>query len=218
MNADHAASLRLFARHYSRLPLAHAKTAQLEDINLNHLILSSSFGRTLVPFDPPLKSFGEVRERLVAMHETCIKELDVDGVVLDRFVSPNRWWQIGLFTICSVVFTTLPFRSLIKPETHSVISKIYSLGGYAPWLANFAYTVAPLTLTIMCMIHGYEAWTMARTRMRRYEVEMFNWVWWCWVGDAFIEGIGAFVRVDETVAAMKEKKEKMKGLGKPPKV
>ncbi len=96
-----------------------------------------------------------------------------------------------------------------------MISKIYSVGGYAPWLAEFTYTIAPLALTIMLCIHGWEAVIMARTRMRRYEVEMFSWLWWAWVGDAFVEGIGAFVRVDETMERMKEKKVKPQGLIKP---
>ena len=149
------------------------------------------------------------------MHETCLKELNVDGVMLDRNVPPNRWWQIALFTTCFVCFTTFPLRPLIKPETHSFISAIYSVGGYAPWLAEFTYTVAPLALTGMLCIHGWEATFMTRTRMRRYEVELFSWLWWAWVGDAFVEGFGAFLRIDETVEGMKEKKVSPTGLAKP---
>jgi Protein of unknown function (DUF2470) len=215
MNADHSASLRLYARQYSKLPLSHARTATLEDLNLNHLILSSSFGRTLVPFDPPLKTLSEARERLVAMHEYCLKELDVDGTMLQEYRLPNQWWQWTLMIVCGWCFTTLPFRSLIHPSSNSWISSVYSVGGKAPWLAEFAYTVAPLTLGIMLFVHGWEAMTMVRTRMRRYEVEMFSGVWWCWVLDCFVEGVGSFVRVDDTVLKIKEAKEKQpKNLGR----
>ena len=212
MNLDHRPSLRLFARYYSHLPLSHAKTAVLIDITCSHLLLESSFGRTLVPFTPPLSSLSDSRGRLVEMHETCLRELQVDGVMVNRFTLPNRWWSVLLFVVCAWCFGTLPLRGLILPESGSVVSRVYSVNGHVPQLARLAYVLAPWTWCGMVIIHGLEARQMIRTRLWTYEVEVFSWVWWCWVGDAFIEGIGAFVRIDELAKEMKQKKEMPAGL------
>ena len=157
---------------------------------MSHLILTSSFGRTLIPFDPPLNSFSEARERLVAMHELCLKELDVEGVMLERYVPPNQWWQWCMFALTMWTFTTLPFRASLLPESRSLINKAWSLGGTAPWLARLAYQMSPLTLAFMIVVHGWECYVMGFRRLRRYEVEVFSWVWWCWVLDVWCEGFG----------------------------
>ena len=89
MNTDHQNSLVLYSRYYSKLPLSHAKTSKLDSINLEHMIIESSFGRCLVPFNPPLESYSEARERVVAMHQECLRGLDVDEVVIDRYSLPS---------------------------------------------------------------------------------------------------------------------------------
>jgi hypothetical protein len=214
MNADHQASLRLYARHYSKLPLSYAKTAKADDISVDHLILTSSFGRTLIPFKPALKSLAEARERLVAMNEESLKELDVDGTMIDIFPLPDKavhWIWLGF---CSWVIFTLPFRQQIHPDSGSTLSKIWSLGGTAPWLAKLAYTLGPATLWFIGIIHSVEAVVMATGRLRRHEVEMFSGVWWGWIVDVLLMGGGSFMRFDALVKSIKEKKERPKGLGK----
>lgn len=216
MNADHSNSLRLYARHYSQLPLPHAKTAKADDITLDHLILQTSFGRVLIPFTPPLKSFSEARERLVGMHEECLTKLGVDGVMLTEYRLPNRLWQWGMVGISLWNFGTLPFRESILPSSGSWISQVWSLGGLLPGLAKLTYTLAPATLWFMIVMHAGEAVYMGTTVMRRYEVEIFSGVWWAWVLDTATEGFGSFVRLEGLVREIKEAKEKGRpqGLGR----
>lgn len=47
---------------------------------------------------------------------------------------------------------------------------------------------------------------MISGRLRRFNVETFSRVWWCWVGACLFEGFGAFMRFDEVVADLREAK------------
>jgi hypothetical protein len=214
MNADHSASLRLYSQHYSKLPLSHAKTSQLTDITPSHLIITSTFGRTLIPFQPPLKSFTEARTRLVAMHEECVRELDVEGVMVESYVLPNRAWMWGMHLFCWWNYITLspPVRHLIL-EPGNLVNAVWSLNGTVPGLAKLAYDLSTLTLGIMIAAHGYEAYKMSE-RLRRVEVEMFGSVWWGWVLDVLSAGFGAFVRLNAVVEGLKGKVEKPEGRPK----
>ena len=61
MNADHHLSLRLYLQHYNHVPSSGTTSAELLDITTGHMILSSSFGRHVVSFDPPMTSLSEAR-------------------------------------------------------------------------------------------------------------------------------------------------------------
>ena len=214
MNADHQFSLILYSRYYSKLPLAHAKTSKLDDITLNHMVIKSSFGRCMVPFDPPLKSFAEVRERVVAMHQEALKGLDVEDLLVDEYKFPNRWWMWLLMGLTTTTMITFPFRSQLHPDSGSFISQIWSLGGLVPQLAKLAYKLSPIVWPLTILIHLGEAAHMARGRLTRYQVEMFSGVWWMWVVDNFFEGVGAFFRFDEMVKGMREEKGKKAPQGR----
>lgn len=53
-------------------------------------------------------------------------------------------------------------------------------------------------------IHLFEAYSLDKTRLRKYGVEIGSAVWWKWICSCFIEGFGCFQRVD----AMAKQKEK----------
>ncbi|ETN41778.1 uncharacterized protein HMPREF1541_03715 [Cyphellophora europaea CBS 101466] len=206
MNADHAFSLQLYARHYNRLPLATARTATLEDITTSHLIMTSSFGRLLVPLDPPLSSLGQARDRLVAMHNDCLAALDVADVQVSRYTPPNRLHQWAFLVGASAVLLTFPFRASLHPDSGSWLAWAWGLGGRLPWLAETAWRVAPLVWPLTLGIHVLEVRHMMVSRLRRYGVEPFSALWWAWVLDNFFEGFGAFARFDEVVAEERARK------------
>ena len=210
MNADHQNSLVLYSRYYSKLPLSHAKTSKLDSLNLEHMIIESSFGRCLVPFSPPLESYSDARERVVAMHQECLRGLDVDEVVIDRYSLPSGPLQCTLAFLTTWTFATFPFRAQLSPESGSLLSWAWSIGGLFPGLARLAYLTAPYVLVFMVVVHGAEAAHMARGRLRRHSVEAFSGVWWAWVVDTFFEGFGAYQRFD----GMVEKRRKDKGQEK----
>jgi hypothetical protein len=78
--------------------------------------------------------------------------------------------------------------------------------------AHFCYTIQPALITSMLAIHLAEAAWMHATRLRRYNVPLLGRVWWAWMLSTFIEGFGAFQRLDALVreeeAAEEEKKKR----------
>lgn len=206
MNADHAFSLTLYARHYNHLPQHMACTARLESLTLTHLTMTSSFGRLLVPFSPPLTSLTQAREKLVAMHADCLAVLDVADVRVAQYRPPNAWWQWAAALGVTAVLLTFPFRASLLPESGSWAAGFWSLGGRAPWLARLAWVMQPVTLPATLLIHVLEVRHLVVGRLRRFSVQMFSAVWWCWVVDVFLEGFGAFMRFDQVVTELREAK------------
>jgi hypothetical protein len=207
MNADHAHSLVLYARHYNKLPLAFARTARLEDITPTHLTMSSSFGRLLVPLDPPLASLAQSRERLVAMHAECLEALGVEDVEVTEYRRPNRTWQWGFMAGVVAVYVSFPFGESMRPGSGGWGARLWSLDGRVDWLGELAWFLkGKFLLPLVVAIHVVEAYVMATGRLRRYNVEVMGRVWWCWVVSVFLEGFGAFMRFDEVVADIREKR------------
>lgn len=207
MNSDHALSLRLYLMRYCHVPLPGTSTAQMLDITSEHMIITSSYGRHVVPLEPPMKSLMEARERLVAMHNDCLSELGLSDVVLDRYVPPDRAWQWTLSALCALIFATFPFRESLLPESGSVIARIWSLGGAVPGLARLSYTLQPFVLAVMVVLHvGETAW-LANTRLKRYWVEVGTAVWWLWVLDCALEGVGCLSRFDRIVSRLEAEKK-----------
>jgi hypothetical protein len=207
MNADHAYSLELYARHYNRLPIPQARTATLIDLSLSHLILSASHSRLLTPLNPPLNSLKESRARLVDMHNTCATALGVSDLgIVEVYIPPNALYQfLALLGVASVLLT-FPFRAALHPDSGSWLSWYWSLGGVVPAVARLAYAVAPLVWVLTFGIHAVEVVWFVRTRLRRFSVVPYTRVWWCWVVDCFFEGFGAFRRFDALVGELEGKK------------
>ena len=210
MNRDHAFSLCLYARHYNQLPLTHAHTAQMDDITLSHLTLATSFGRLLIPLQPPLTSLAQARERLVAMHEECQAALGVSDVAVNAYRAPDRAWQWTLGAAVAAVLATFPFRAALHPDSGSWIAAFWSVGGRVRVLAQLAYMLQPVVLPVTLVIHVLEAVHMARSRLARYSVEEFSGVWWAWMLDCFVEGFGSFIRFDEMVKDTRERRGEAK--------
>ena len=152
-------------------------------------------------FDPEMKSFMEARERLVAMHELCLRETGMSDVVVEGWVPPIAAWQWGLSALCLLIFGTFPFRESLRPESGSLISGIWSLGGAAPGLASLCYVLQPYVLGFMVVVHAVEATWFANGKLKRHWVEFGTGLWWCWVADCLVEGIGCMSRFDGMVKA-----------------
>jgi hypothetical protein len=207
MNADHQLSLRLYLEHYSHVPSSGTARAELLDLTTSHMIISSSYGRHVIPFTPPMKSMLQARETLVEMHNLCLRELDRSDVVIPKYILPDRVWQWALSALCLLIYATFPFRAALRPESGTVISKIWSLGGLAPWLAKLSYTLAPLVLGFVVIAHAAEALWLINGRLRRHWVESGTGTWWCWVIDCLIEGGGCLTRFDRLVKRTESQKK-----------
>ena len=214
MNVDHKRSITLYARHYNNLPWSMARTAKLEDLTLDHLILTSSFARLTIALNPPLASFSAARERLVAMHNECLSALKLSDTVVTTYRPPTKWWEWGAGIMVFFILTTFPFRASLHPDSGGLISQGWSLRGLVPWLAKLAWRVAPLVLPLVWVIHVAEVGWWMLPRLRRHGVELGSAVWWCWMVDCFLEGGGAWLRFDKLVKEMEVSKVKGKPVGR----
>ena len=216
MNADHAESLALFLQHYNKLSPSLAAKPQLDEFTLDHMIIKSSYGRSLIPLEPPLNSYGEARERMVQMNTEALHGLGLSDIKVTEYVPPRMGWQVAMFGLCLISFVSFsPFGSpdLGRQAASSRVNLLYlfwSIGGLVPGLSYFAHDVAMYVFVFMCVVHSGEATWLAYSRLRRHQVPQFTLVWWQWVLSCAIEGFGSFVRFDQMIKEKEEEKAKKK--------
>ncbi len=218
MNADHASSLSLFAQHYCKLPPLQAKTAKLTDIALDHMIISTSqsftvsnrnVARNYIPITPPMSSFSEARERMVAMDNESLKGLGLSDITVTTYRLPRGYhWAVLFATTISFISFSRP--ELTDPRHGGFLYDFWSVNGCAPQLAQLAHTLQPYTFAAMVVIHTSEAVYLARTRLRKHGVKAGGALWYAWMVSCFLEGFGAFQRFDGIV----EEKEEQKSMKK----
>jgi hypothetical protein len=78
LNNDHAESLSLYLRHYSRLSARAARGAIMTDISLSAMTFQTADGNThIILLRPPMSSFAEARTRTVDMDRAARSALDI---------------------------------------------------------------------------------------------------------------------------------------------
>lgn len=202
MNKDHQDSLRRYLQHYCKLSFTNAASAQLEDINFTHLIITSSAGRNFIPLEPPLQAWSEARTRLVSMDAESLKGLGLSSVVVKDYKAPTGF-PLFVFLLCATVFALYSRASNFIPG--SMVFEVLQLHK-APGFARFSYTIQPWVILGMDVIHGAEALWMAK-KLYRHQVILFSQVWWKWMLTTFVEGITCHKRFDHLVRVQQEKSE-----------
>jgi len=163
-----------------------AYSGAISDVSLDTLVFSCGHKTYKTPFQPPLTSFREVRERVVQMDKECLAGLSRSDITVQEFI-PARGPYLVLFVI--VTATLAAFRTRANLESGGLIAT------FAPEaFTRFCWTIQPFVLYPMLLIHGCEAYWMATGRLRRHSVNMRSDIWWKWVGTTFVEGVGAFNR------------------------
>ncbi|KAJ8606826.1 hypothetical protein MRB53_040693 [Persea americana] len=222
MTADHAESLALYLRHYCKQPItlpptpAILSTLALTDITPTHMIITHPSGRSLIPFTPPMAHLSGSRARLVQMHTEALRALHLSDLKVSTFVLPNKAWQWFTHFCTLLCFTTFSIYSSasFRPESDTLASRIWSVGGLAPWLGILASWTCKPVLVGMVLIHGAEVWHFQRSRLRTYWVAVGSVVWWCWVLCVFSGGVAGIWRFDEMVEGIRaENAAKQKGKG-----
>lgn len=205
MNTDHQDLLPLFLEVYCLVPRSStaAQSAKLEDVSLSELVISANRTRYRIPFEPPLSSLDDVRQRVIDMRDHCLQTLGISDIVVREYRPPTGPYAV-LFTVCLATFIAFSRRSNFLPG--STLYSVCALG-HVPRFAAFCYTIQPVLLTTMTAIHLAEAVHLAVKRLRPHRVPLFSWLWWAWVIDDFIEGVGALTRFD---ALVREERDRLK--------
>jgi hypothetical protein len=177
-----------YLEHYSKVSSYAARNAQLTSITLNELTIRAGSQTFKLPFNPPLSSYREARERLVALDKEASTALGRSDITVKEHRLPED--VLGIFFL---VATPLTFILLSREENMHPGSLIYDyILKYVPAFAAFAAKVRLPVLYLMTVLHAIEAGYMAKTRLETHSVPVGTWLWWKWVLNAFFEGFPAF--------------------------
>ena len=205
MNADHQASLRNYLQHYNRIPRSAAQDARLDDVTLSHLSITCSMGRFMIPFDPPMKSLLEVRERTMALHRESLEALGKSEITVDEYRLPRdiRGWVVPLVAIWA-------FQLLIQPNTLQPGGSLFFDHVFQPygprWFVTFSQEKRHWWLAFIVVTHLCETLYFWYSRLEVYNVERFGGVWWKWIVTGLLSGYPVYVNFDGVVKSIEEKK------------
>lgn len=187
----------------------------------------------MIPINPPMKSWGERRERLVAMTKEAREglglpaeglleevkgnkgkkeekdgkkaEKEKGGAVIDTYLAPRLFWD-GAVAI-SVAFFFGCYAAI--------------RGGYVEWdlwawqftqrwwplggAGGFKWLVNAMFWPVLA-IHISEMIMFDRSRLAKNDkIPMGSLTWWKWMVSVFFEGYMAFRRYDDKVAELEKK-------------
>ncbi|KAL1305124.1 hypothetical protein AAFC00_002051 [Neodothiora populina] len=202
MNNDHHDSVVRYLECYHRMPGYKAYTGKISDISLTELTFTCANETFKTPFEPPLTSYREARERVVQMDKDCLVALNRSNITVKKYIPPHGRYAI-LFAIVTITFAAFSMRSNFSPDGYVAT---YIHAGFA----RFCWAVQPLVMYGMLVIHSSEAYHMATGRLRKHSVNMRSKIWWQWLYSTFIEGVGSFDRFDKMIKRECEAQEKQK--------
>ena len=206
MNKDHQDSLVRYLEHFCHTSSFSARNAHLHDISFSSMtVLASNGSRYNVPIHPPLTSWSEARERVVAMDTESLTGLKRSKITVKKYKRPEGLWIIVPIVVASTL-AAFARRSNFVPGFlfHDVLLKS------VPNFAEFCYTIQPYLVASMIAIHGAEAAHMVSSRLERHSVPTFSLLWWKWVVGTFFEGVGSFIRFDKMVKEEEGRKAQAK--------
>ncbi|KXT14492.1 hypothetical protein AC579_9575 [Pseudocercospora musae] len=196
MNKDHSDSVRAAAAAHLSL---RAYDGRMTDVSLEHLTLSCHGNTHRIPFDPPMSSYREARERVVELDQECRKALNQSDVTVTQFLPPTGLYALE-FLLISATFLAYSRRSWFA--TGHIVEIV--LG---PSFAAFSWSIQPWLIGSMLAIHAFEAIYFARNRLRKHSVNVRSPIWWLFMASCFIEGQFLFKRFDTHVRVQREKQK-----------
>lgn len=196
MNADHAESLSYYLQHYRSLSARAARGAILDDITLSAMSLRTTDNDLhQIPFNPPMTSWAEARQRTVDMDREAREALGISSIRITTYEPPRSPFQIFVFGACLFTFNVFMFRNKIVPGTWFWEVPLQYWPGGPEWFVWIAKTIA---LPVV-VIHLVESYMLDTTRLKKHGVERGTALWWKWVFSCFIEGYGSYQRTGAIV-------------------
>jgi len=207
MNTDHQDSLIRYLQHFAHLSPISARNAHLADFTFSSLtILSSKEQAHTIPITPSMTSWADARPRVVAMGQEAVAALKKSSITVKRY-KPPRSYMTAIMAASALTFILFSRRANFLPG--SLLYNLLLLN-HMPNFANFCWKIQPLVIYPMLVLHSAEAAHMQRSRLEKHTVRIFGWVWWAWMGSAFVEGFTSFWRFDEVVGEEEGKKKAAK--------
>jgi len=153
-----------------------------------------------IPFEPPLESYREARERVVAMDKTCVEALGRSDITVNEFLWPKGLYALELGVVAAT-FVAFSQRWWFAPG--EAVESFLGSG-----FARFAWSIQPWLLGGLFVIHGAELAWFVPARLRKHSVNVRSQVFWLWVVVMFLGGIFCSSRFDALVVRKRAAKEK----------
>lgn len=174
----------------------------MADITLDHMTFTGGGQTYNIPLKPPMVSYREARERVVAMDRDCVEALGISDVTIKEYIPPTGLYAIEFLII---VATFLGYSQRWWFGKGQIVEAY--LGSA---FAQFSWNVQRYLFSGMLAIHAGEMAWFIRSRLRRHSVSPRSLIWWQWAGSTFIEGVFAIGRFNSLVVRKQEAKEKQK--------
>jgi hypothetical protein len=182
MNQDHRRELIHYLRHWNKLSPSDARGSTMVDINLNEMRIATPGGQEhVVPFEPPMGSYVEARERLIQMDRQARHALGVE-LTLAEYATPTPEVALlaGPVALLPLGFLAKRYRLLEGPSWKDAV---------------------PLVVAILVG----QAMLLDLLRLQRYDVDRWTGVWWKWIASSIFEGYGTWRRIDKLAREKKQK-------------
>jgi hypothetical protein len=153
-----------------------------------------------IPFEPPLKSYRDARERVVAMDKDCLTALGRSDVTINEYVQPSGVYAAGL-AICAATFLGFSQRWWFAAD--QVVASVLGQS-----FAHFAWTIQPWLLAGLFLIHGGELAWFIPARLQKHSVNVKTKEFWLWAISEFIGGVFCSTQFDALVERKRAAKAK----------
>ncbi|CAI6265851.1 unnamed protein product [Periconia digitata] len=206
MNADHSDSIRRYLEAFSKKSSFQARNARMTDVTLHDMKFDCNGEPVAIPFDPPMKSYREARERAVQLDKDALRLLGRSDIPITKYIPPwVHWGHLFNFTQCFITFGLFSRAAHFQPGSlpHDVFLHHF------PKFISFALAIQPYLITIMAAIHAFEVVIMMR-KLGRHGLSLFDGVFWAWSASIFVEGITATLRLNEFIRSKQQEKEAKK--------
>lgn len=198
--------IRRYLEAYSNKSQFKTHAAKMTDISIAEMKFSCNGQQITLPFDPPLKSLREARERVVQLDKDALQILGRSDISITKYIPPYvHFGHLFNFTQCFLCYIFLPQPSQFKPGSLLYDNLLYMIPSFAGFVAQIGWIV----FAIMLPIHLTEMVVMAK-KLAKHGLTPLDVLWWPWVGSAFVEGITSFWRLDGLIEEKRKEKEAKK--------
>jgi len=129
------------------------------------------------------------------------KSLGVHEVQVKDYVRPRLVRHQIVMGLCVSTYLSFILRPFFAPGSKFYVEKVEGSRFWETIVWMQGIVIIP-----MFLIHFTEIWLIDRKKLKRFDVEIGSLVWWKWMISCFMEGFGAFERIDWLV----DDEEKMK--------
>lgn len=174
----------------------------MTDVDLSGMTFTCGGKTQRIPFDPPLKSYREVRERVVEMDKECVDALGRSDVTINEFVPPTGLYLV-IFLV--VIATCVAYSQRWWFAQGGIVEHVLGSG-----FASFSWYLQPWLISGMLLLHSAELAFYIPHHLRKHSMNPRSSVWWLWVGTFFVEGVFASMRFRTLVERKREEKRRQK--------